>query len=48
MDPRHFGNLDQHPHQIKIQDPDLHQSGKLDPEPDPHQFPGDKPKVNGI
>jgi hypothetical protein len=30
----------------KNQDPDLHQSDKLDPEPDtdPHQFTDDKPK----
>ncbi len=24
--------------------PDLHQSDKLDPDPDPHQFADDKPK----
>jgi hypothetical protein len=42
MDPHHFGNLDLHPHQIiKKQDPDPHQSAKLDPEPD--LFGDDKP-----
>jgi hypothetical protein len=34
MDPYHFGDLDPHPHQ----------SDMLDPEPDPHQFADDKPK----
>jgi hypothetical protein len=48
-----FGNLDPHPHQIKIQSasnknpdlyPDPHQSDKLDLELDPHQFSDGKPK----
>ena len=57
MDLDHFGNLNPHPHEIKSesgsestsnknQDPDLHQSDKLDLEPDLdlHQFADDKPK----
>jgi hypothetical protein len=40
-DPHHFGNLDPHPHEIKIR---KRINDKLDPEPDPHQFADDKPK----
>jgi hypothetical protein len=28
-------------------DPELHQSDKLDPDPHPHQFADDKPKMYG-
>ncbi len=42
-DPDHFGNPDPDSQQ-KNQDPDTHQSGKLDPDPDPHQFADDIPK----
>jgi hypothetical protein len=38
MHPQHFGNLDPDPHR------DPHQSYKLDPDLDTHQFADDKPK----
>ncbi len=42
MDPHHFGNLESHPDPHQIKNPDLHQSDKLDLEPDPDPHQGDK------
>jgi len=44
-DPRHFGNMDPQSASNKNPDPDqIKICDKLEPEPDPHQFPDNKPK----